>query len=386
MRVLVLISDRPLPAVTMPLVRNRWLWPALERLGVEVRVLGLDQRRAAPSRADAGEFFVPEREPLPLRAWHALHHSYHEWPVSPRLAERVADMVAAWRPDVVHAEELRMGRYLPVRSPGASTPLLSLALHNVEQDLLRRTGSSPVRWGRPVVEWLHARSLQRFERSVVGKVDVAFAYSAADRERYRQLLPAANWHVTRGGTDAAGITPAPQTAAATVLHLGSLSYAPNIRGLFWFLDHVLPRLGPNVTVTVAGSYATPAVRARLALVPVRFVDTPLDLNPLYADSAVSVVPVLEGSGTRGKILEALAYERVVISTTVGAEGLDLGPHEGVVIVDEAEDFAAQVRRLAFDRAARETLAHRGRAAVLARYDWSVVAAELLESWARCASR
>jgi len=385
MRLLVLTSDRSEPPITGSRVRNRHLWPAVESLGAEVRVLGLDQRPGGDP-AGPGQHFPLDRELLPLRAWHAATKSYHEWPTSVALERRVAEVVAEWRPDVAHAEELRMGAYLPRRAPGAARPLLSITLHNVETDLLRMTGSTAIRVGRRLVERRHLLSLERFQHECLSRVDVAFAYSQVDLARWRVLHPEAPWSATRNGTDASHVTPAPQPGAASVLLVGSLAYMPNVRGLFWFLDRVLPLLGRDVAVTVAGSNATPEVRARLAGAAVRFEDAPPDLTPLYASHGVCAVPVFEGSGTRGKIIEALAHGRAVVSTALGVEGLELGNGEGVLLTERADEFAAHLRRLAFDAAEREALARRGREAVLARYDWPVVAAELLETWARCASR
>ena len=209
---------------------------------------------------------------------------------------------------------------------------------------------------------------------------------ATDLARYRELYPAAHWATTKNGTHASEITPAPQPPSASVLLVGSLGYAPNVHGLFWFLGHVLPLLPAGILVTVAGSRATEEVRRRLAQSRVRFVDTPEDLGPLYAKHALCAVPVFQGSGTRGKILEALAYERAVVTTSPGAGGLDLAEGEGFVLADDAERFADAIRRLAHAPGERGALARRGREAVLLRYDWSIVAAELVAAWSACASR
>jgi glycosyltransferase involved in cell wall biosynthesis len=75
----------------------------------------------------------------------------------------------------------------------------------------------------------------------------------------------------------------------------------------------------------------------------------------------------------------------VISTTVGAWGLDLAAGEGLVLADDAESFAAQIRRLANVPAEREPLARRGRSAVLQRYDWAVVAKDFVAAWEACVS-
>jgi glycosyltransferase involved in cell wall biosynthesis len=385
-KVLALVSDGWDPPNTGSRVRNAFLWPALGKLGVDVRLLGLDQGGGAGAAgAPPLELLRLDREFLLARAWHALRYSYHQWPRSRLLRERAAHLLGEWSPDVVHAEELRMAAYLPSHH-GGRPAVRSLTLHNVESDLLRQTGSTAIPFGHGLVELLHRGSLARFERQAVHAVDLAFAFSNADLARCRALYPDAPWSVTRNATDAAGIVPAPQATTPSVLLVGSLGYAPNIRGLNWFLDRVLPLLPSEITVTVAGSRATADVRRRLARSPVRFEDSPVDLAPLYASHALSVVPVFQGSGTRGKILESLAFERAVVTTTPGVAGLELAEGECYLLADDAETFAARVARLVAAPDERGTLARRGRAAVLERYSWSRVASDLLAAWSACVSR
>ncbi len=387
MRILALIADRPTPPIGGARVRNYYLWPALQALGVEVQVLGYDVS-PGPASAPAsgppgvpGEFFTRERQSLPARAWNAARHSYHVWPRSQALAARVDALAAAWRPEVIHAEELRMGFYLPRSRSQAFRAAQTLTLHNVESGLHRRLGSAPISAAAALINRLHQRSLETYERRMISLVDRAFAFSPADLERYRALYPRANWALTRNGAQARPLRPPPQVAAAKLLFVGSLSWTPNVRGLFWLLDQVLPRLAPGVALTVAGSGAGPELRRRLAAAGAVLLDTPADLTPVYAAHALCIAPLFEGSGTRGKILEACAYERLVVTTSLGLEGLDLRPGiEGVVLADNAESFAGELRRWLADTESRARLAQAGRQAVLARYDWSVVAAELLQHW------
>jgi polysaccharide biosynthesis protein PslH len=384
MRVLALISDRPYPPITGTRVRNFYVWPALQRLGVELKVLGTDfDRRTKTAASFPGvdaEFFRCPRAPLPTRALRVLARSYHETPRSAELARRVDEVAASWRPDVIHAEELRMGYYLPgVRSRPVKAKQ-SVTFHNVESDLFATIGSPAVRYGRPLVKRLHVGSLRRYEARVVARTDVRFAYSEFDRVRYAQLFPGVPWSVTRNGTNALGTDPAPQPTEPKLLLVASWSYAPNRAGLMWFLESIAPALTPAATITVAGSGADEALRQKLAESGVRFIDTPIDLKPLYDEHAVVVVPLIEGSGTRGKILEALGHERLVVTTPKGAEGLDLRDGEGVVIADTAEALAARINEALASFETRVASARRGREAVIARYDWSVVAAELRKAW------
>ena len=381
MRVLVLISDRYDPPVTAPRVRNAGLWPAARRLGAEVRILGCAQRReeAGPT-AGGEEYFALDRDPLPVRAAEAFVHTYHQWPRSRGLRRRAAEVAAEWRPDVVHAEELRMAAYLPA----GLASLHSVTLHNVESDLQRQIGSTPFGMLDPIARRLQLHNLVRFERRMLDAVDLAFAFSPVDLARWRALHPSARctWRTTRNGTDVRGIIPPPQPEAPGILLVGSLAYAPNYHGTLWFLEQVLPRIPLEWPVTVAGSFAPPPLREALARTRVRFADTPRDLAPYYAASAICVAPVFAGSGTRTKILEALAHERVVVTTPLGAEGLDLPADGGVALATDADGFVAEIVRWGRDPAVRTVAARRGRAAIALTYDWSVVALEQLEAWRR----
>ena len=129
MRILALIGDRPFPPVTGIAVRNLHLWSCLARLeGVDLRVLSLDLSGPSASEPPCfpgveAEFFRFGSRPLWTRASGVLTRSWHEYPQSPDLALRVDDLASSFRPDVIHAEELRMSAYLPPMR-GQPTPAL----------------------------------------------------------------------------------------------------------------------------------------------------------------------------------------------------------------------------------------------------------------------
>jgi glycosyltransferase involved in cell wall biosynthesis len=355
MRVLALLSDRPSPPTTGSRVRNFHLWPALRRAGVEVMTLGLDQGGDS-SVGVAAEFFRPEGRLLPVRALHRALFTFHQGPTSAALEKRAQALVAEWQPTIVHAEELRMAHYWP-----KNALLRSVTLHNVESDLHRRLRGAPFVYGRRLGHAIHRATLLRFERRVVQQADIAFAFSQHDLARYSTLHPGAHWSSTRNGADATGIQPRPEPREPRLLFLGSLSYAPNVQGLLWYLENIHPHL--DLPLTVAGSTPTPVVRERVSRTPrATLVENPVDLAPLYGECSLAVVPLLEGSGTRGKILEALAHQRAVVSTTIGAEGLELESGREIVLADRPGDFAAQIRRLTGSVHERTEIAARGRRA------------------------
>jgi glycosyltransferase involved in cell wall biosynthesis len=390
MRLLVLISDRPYPPISGTRVRNLYLWPAVCRLGVEVRVLGTDVGRDVQEPAtfpgvDA-EFSRFVRAWLPIRAWGAMTRSYHEFPQSEALARRVDEVAENWRPDWIHAEELRMAHYLPCLRGVKTSARQSVTFHNVESDLFEKIAGPSVPFGRSLAKRMQVQSLRNYEERAATRTDLRFAYSAHDRQRYAQLYPGVSWLTTRNGTDALGIRPGPQPSDRSILLLAAWSYHPNRVGLIWFLETVHPRLAQGTAVTVAGSGADDALRQQLAAHRVKFVDTPIDLEPLYREHALVVVPLLEGSGTRGKILEAIAHERLVVTTPKGVEGLELSDGEGLAIAEGPEALAGLINEVLASPEERSACARRGREAVIARYDWTVVAAQLKEAWDACVSR
>jgi glycosyltransferase involved in cell wall biosynthesis len=96
------------------------------------------------------------------------------------------------------------------------------------------------------------------------------------------------------------------------------------------------------------------------------------MRPYLAESSVAVVPLRSGSGTRLKILEALAMERPVVSTTIGVEGLEVVDEQHLLIADQPAAFAAAVLRLLEDRVLAKRLAAEGRALVERRYRWDAI--------------
>jgi glycosyltransferase involved in cell wall biosynthesis len=144
-----------------------------------------------------------------------------------------------------------------------------------------------------------------------------------------------------------------------LLFVGNLSYRPNAQGVRWLCEQVVPRLD-GARVALVGSspgreIATLAADDKVTLAA----DVP-DVSPWYAASAVAVVPIRSGGGTRIKVLEAFAHRRPVVSTAAGVEGLDLPP---VVIADTPEEFARACARLLGDPKLARDLARHGESLV-----------------------
>jgi glycosyltransferase involved in cell wall biosynthesis len=188
----------------------------------------------------------------------------------------------------------------------------------------------------------------------------ALTVVCSDLERRRSgLLDAAV--VPNGHPGGRLRSPAPPSGAATALFVGSYRYLPNLDGARWVAAAIAPelrRLDPSAAVRLVGD-GPPEMR-RLAAVPgVSWSGPVADVGPELGAASVALVPLRAGSGTRVKILEAWAHGLPVVSTPIGAEGLDIESGEELVIADSALDLARAVHEVSRDAAYAGQLAAAG---------------------------
>jgi glycosyltransferase involved in cell wall biosynthesis len=170
----------------------------------------------------------------------------------------------------------------------------------------------------------------------------------------------------------------PPSDGRTVLFFGLLSTLPNLDGIRWFVQEIWPRIAGasrEARLKILGKNAPPAVRA-LAGPRVEVVGLVEDLRPHLASAAVLVVPLRLGGGTRLKIVEGMAMGKAIVSTTLGAEGIEVQPGRDILIADEPSPFAAEVLRLLEQPQARAELGSSARRLATERYAWTGAAGML----------
>ncbi len=141
----------------------------------------------------------------------------------------------------------------------------------------------------------------------------------------------------------------------TMIFAGAFSYHPNYEAMAWFVSnvfHLIRNKIPAARLTITGNHLGLPLSSSEHINLTGFVD---DVHPLIAQSACSVVPILSGGGTRLKILEAIALGTPVITTTKGAEGLDLLPGEDILVADSAPEFADAVVTVLTDPESRSQI-------------------------------
>jgi glycosyltransferase involved in cell wall biosynthesis len=180
------------------------------------------------------------------------------------------------------------------------------------------------------------------------------------------------------GVDVAFYTPTQAVEPGTdLVFVGSMDWMPNIDGITWFVDEVLPLIRqkfPNCTLAVVGRKPGKEIAnlgQRDALT--RITGTVDDVRPWLWGAKVAIVPLRIGGGTRLKIYEAMAARTAVVSTTIGAEGLDVSPGENILIGDTPQAFADSCIRLIGDTDERRRLSESAWEHVAQRHSWESAA-------------
>jgi glycosyltransferase involved in cell wall biosynthesis len=164
----------------------------------------------------------------------------------------------------------------------------------------------------------------------------------------------------------------------TILFVASMDYHANIDAAAWFWRAAWPEIArnhPDIHFTIVGRDPAPEVRA-LASDRIHVTGTVDDVRSFYASAIAAVVPLRSGSGTRLKILEAMAAGVPVVSTRMGAEGIEAEDDVHLLLADSGQEIAAAVRRIVSSAETRTRLSQAARALVCGGYDWSVIGKQL----------
>jgi len=291
-------------------------------------------------------------------------------------ARPVRRLVARWdaerRFDALVCDFLAASLNVP---RGRRTPAV-LFQHNVESILWRRQADAERHPIKRLVFGIEASRMARYERDAVRRFDRVIAVSEADRQAMGGMVSPDRISVVPTGVDAEAFRPMVRSAspAPIVLFLGSMDWEANIDGVQYFVDAVWPAIRtavPGARFQIVGRNPSAAVR-RLASADVEVVGTVPSVVEYLHQAAAVVVPLRIGGGTRLKIYEAMAAGKAVISTTIGAEGLDCRDGRDILIADAPGLFAERVVRVLQDPAWRRSIEDAA-IELASRYDWSAVA-------------
>jgi glycosyltransferase involved in cell wall biosynthesis len=221
--------------------------------------------------------------------------------------------------------------------------------HNVEAEIFERHAQTDEGWIRRRFMGYQAAKMRRFEGWAGREFTRVVAVSERDRDQYRQRYGWTHVDVIDTAVDIDYYRPVEcEKQAASVVFVGSLDWLPNVDGLQWFVTESWPlvmRAEPQARLRLVGRNPPPEIK-RLAEYPgVEVVGSVPDTRPWLSESEVSIVPLRIGGGTRLKVFEAMAMGLPVVSTPLGAEGLQVRSEEHLLLAEGAEQVAQAVLRL-----------------------------------------
>lgn len=258
-----------------------------------------------------------------------------------------------------------------------------LDAHNVEYDNLRRMVKVK---NNPLRRFYYRHESEKLwldEISICKQQDAIFTTSERDKKLFQKDVPdvpkfvipngvALDYFQSKGGA----------TEPYSLVFVGLMTYVPNYDGITYFLDNIFPRILsqiPDAKIYIVGKNPPASIsnRANNNIIVTGFVD---DVRPYIEKSAVYVVPLRMGGGTRLKIVEALAMKKPIVTTRIGCEGIDVSDHETVLIADQPQEFADSVVELLRDRKLADRLTTSGYELARRQYGWDSIGQKMDEAY------
>jgi sugar transferase (PEP-CTERM/EpsH1 system associated) len=296
---------------------------------------------------------------------------------SGKVRERLENALSQQRPDVVVCDFLDAA----VNFPEHLTLPSVLFQHNVESEIWRRHATNETVGAKKVMYGLEFSKMLRYERETVRKFDHVIAVSEHDKRLMTAWVEPERVTVVPTGVDTEQFSPDLHTdpKKPLVVFVGAMDWEPNVDAVKYFCAEVWPRVlakVPEAQFRIVGRNPDRRVR-ELAGPSVEVTGRVPSVVEHLREAAVVVVPLRVGGGTRIKIYEAMAVGKAVISTTVGAEGLDVHHGKDIILSDTPAEFAESVTRLLHDAESRRRLG-RAAAELAAKYGWPLIGAKFAQ--------
>jgi glycosyltransferase involved in cell wall biosynthesis len=283
--------------------------------------------------------------------------------------KRLVDILTSRSFDIVWFEGLFMSPYLDLvrKHSGAKCVLRS---HNVEHIIWQRLADG---CRQPIKRWylnLLASRLKKYELDMLNRFDAILPITTVDEVQYRQLGCTLPMHTFPLGVNISEYELNDESSGFSVFHLGAMDWLPNQQAIHWFLQDIYPRLlkqAPDIKIYLAGR-AMPASILKRADNNLIVSDRVDNAMAFMKDKPVMMVPLRSGGGMRVKIIEGMAAGKAIVSTSVGAEGIDCTDGYDIKIADTAAAFAAAIVELKENPELRKSLAMNARSTARKKYD------------------
>lgn len=395
MKILQLCKKFPFPLKDGESIAVTSLSKSLNALGCEITLLAMNTKKhffdidQLPEDFDHYQDIHTVSVDNRLKPWGAFKNlfskeSYHIARfISKEFSQRLIRLLQSNEFDLVQLETLYLAPYIPLIRK-YSKAMVAMRAHNVEHEIWQRitdnTTFGPKKW---YLEYL-TQKLRRFETEQLLEYNILVAITQRDLDTFKGL----------GYRNAAVVTPIGidsedyQTNYTSfrkdlsISFIGSLDWMPNLEGLNWFLDHVWKQASqryPQLKLHIAGRN-TPEWMHQMDLKNVIVHGEVPDALEFIDAHSIMVVPLLSGSGMRAKILEGMALGKVVLTTSLGLEGIAARNGEEVLIANSSEEFMHCLHYCYMNKSGLESVGRKAKILVEGHYDSLAIAKKLVEAY------
>ncbi|QPC80803.1 glycosyltransferase [Phototrophicus methaneseepsis] len=301
---------------------------------------------------------------------------------SPQFEQKLLELLAQESYDIVQFEGIEVACYLPATKQ-ASNAAIIFDTFNAEAELQRviaQVDRATIRtWPKAVYSWIQSQRIAAYEGNLCRLADAVIAVSPEDAALLAAYQPQRAVAIVPSGINTDRYLESSETIDLghnSLIFTGKMDYRPNVDAMMWFSETVLPQL-EDVNLTIVGQKPHPQLQALLDQDNIKLTGWVDSVLPYLHSADVYIAPLRMGSGTRLKILEAMASGCAIVATDLAASGLLGEARAALWIADDPSSFAEAIRTLLADEEKRTTLGKAARIAVQQHYDWRVLIPRLL---------
>ncbi len=291
--------------------------------------------------------------------------------ISPEFSSTLEKIIKEQKPEIIQLEGIYLAVYIDAIKKISSAPII-LRSHNIEYEIWERNARNEK---NPLKKWylknLSAK-IKKFEEDKLHSFDGIIAITERDADFYRKNNFTGKLKAIPAGIDLE-LYPStiPVKMELSLCFIGSMEWMPNVQGIEWYLEEIWPALSanfPGLTFHIAGKGMSEEMKNR-KIDGVTFYGMVPDAMAFINKHPVMVVPLLAGGGMRLKIVEAMALGRCVLSTSIGAEGIEAKDNNEIVIADTLQQFIEKTTLLIKGEIDSRDIGERAQRLVREKYSW-----------------
>lgn len=299
---------------------------------------------------------------------------------SPDFDSKLTKLLQKEKFDIIHLESLFMTPYIATIRRNSKAKIV-LRSHNLEFMIWERMAAGTKNFAKKNYLKLLAKQLRKYEYNILNQVDGVAAISMEDGKKYHSSKCTKPIVTIPFGIDLEHYKyDQSEEEFPSLFHIGAMDWTPNLEGIEWFLNHIWPHINekfPDLKFYLAGRKMPESLlnAKHKNFIVVGEVE---NANKFISSKSIMIVPLLTAGGIRVKIIEAMALGKSVISTSIGAHGIDYTANENLFVADKKEQFIKAIEYLISSQEHHLKTGRQARQLVEEKYDNEILTKELVD--------